>query len=112
MNHSPQERLNQVRAKIIEALPDIELGDYQNSAIEQSLFREITLADALRTIERNGESLSVSATGMFEKWEVRPQKEGSHLWELTSYEPRWNLALPLYEQEPEVISFLYKILCQ
>jgi len=84
--------------------------------------REISLADVLRAIEATGNDLNglvVSPSGYFLEYEgdydschteiIRTVKvEG-----LKTKRPRaiqWNLALPLDEQEQEVIEFLAKIL--
>lgn len=85
-----KKELEAVRAKVIEAVPEIRRRVFADTTIEKSVDREITLADVLRAIPLMPEA-SFNST-LIELLRV------------------WNLALPLDEQEPEVIEFLAKIL--
>lgn len=92
--------LEEVRAKIIGAVPDIaeESICTCKECVEKSTTRSITLADVLRAIP---EGFAVDSQGFF--------CEGDY----GGYVPngtKWNLALSLDEQEPEVVEFVGKVL--
>lgn len=120
--------LEAVRAKVIEAVPEIETfycgacGQEMNGGVcsPQSMGedatphefndaltqeRPITLADVLRAIDI---ALGKSMGDVFLMY-----PDGAMMWsepEVETLRATWNLALPLDEQEPEVIEFLAKIL--
>ena len=96
------ELIEQVRAKVIEAVPEIEtMSSLREIAHEKDLYKQrpITLADVLRaTQEAEGFNyITIDSNGY-----MRRESVGT-----ASY---WNLALPLDEQEPEVIEFIAKVL--
>ena len=103
-------KLKAVRAKVIEAVPELIERATQSHCREcrctdgfGSDFSEITLADVLRAIQRKEyDGYGIDAEGFFLRY------EGNSEWAVTPN--RWNLALPLDEQEPEVTEFLAKVL--
>lgn len=85
-------------------------GLFHESTVFDVIGRPITLADVLRAIEGlDGPELAVNNEGQFFVFLGAGNGERSDSWEGTT--TAWNLALPLDEQEPEVIEFLHKILC-
>jgi len=104
-------KLEQVRAKVIEAVP--ELIEANEGCNNSTCFcklprRPITLADVLRTIEKlDPGSYFLDVQGGWWQW----NKAGVDP-EFLGMKNVWNLSLPLDEQEPEVVGFLYQILCE
>lgn len=99
-----KKELEAVRAKVIEAVPEIVVNphaqligwDHKVTYFEEC--RPITIADVLRAIHKvEGIYATIDTKGQLN---VSPFKGDT----------QWNLALPLDEQEPEVIEFLAKIL--
>lgn len=99
--------LEAVRAKVIEAVPEIRATERkllrknefgQKFYKDEVSLRPITLADVLRAIEENA-GLGFE-NGVFVEYLGMQTKKRAY----------WNLALPLDEQEPEVIEFLANIL--
>lgn len=107
-------QLEQVRAKTIEAVPEIAAGYVFYNAdtdTRTEAQRPITLADVLRAIAFSKPPLMSMGTQAFvdAKGTKRPHFT---MRKNTSLEVFfWNLALPLEEQSPGMIEFLYKILC-
>lgn len=92
--------LESLRAKIIEAMPEITSRGYLPHKCP------ITLADVLRAIGKNYSiTFAIAVDGEFE-WRIFMNNET--VIQRTGYV--WNLALPLNEQSPEVHEFLNKIL--
>lgn len=92
--------LDKVRAKIIEAVPEIKGctwgGCMQLRCEDPKHYRDITLADVLRAIGRDRD-YNTSAYYLYMKEEA--------------WKPVWDLRTStLDEQEPEVIEFLGKVL--
>lgn len=89
------DKLEAVRAKVIEAVPEIRRRVFADTTIEKSVDREITLADVLRAM-MDAPSISpgraVDTIGYFVVAQWNHEKTS------------------LDEQEPEVIEFLHKIL--
>jgi len=97
--------LEAVRAKVIEAVPNAASCNVSGC---NGHHLSITLADVLRAIEkyRTVEQVFTVYPNGIMAWEQQddigyPQEQASQ---------RWNLALSLDEQEPDVIEFLAKIL--
>lgn len=110
------ELIEQVRAKVIEAVPEIrqdcDQGETCTECNGAGLYeRAITLADVLRAINNQHISVnSVKGNFMFDR--VVPGDD-RRTWNYTDKDGQrcvWNLALPLDEQEPEVIEFLARVL--
>jgi hypothetical protein len=109
--------LEKVRAKIIEAVPEIgtprpvPCPSCEPGCLvlhQEYSYRPITLADVLRAMKNA--QWSVNAHGTF--WRTIEYPNGGFDSKGFANEGgKWNLALPLDEQEPEVIEFLHKILC-
>lgn len=95
-------RLERVRAKIIEAVPEIADRPSQFTVVAKDRGPRITLADVLRAIGSNHESDNVRL--FLDIGEVEFDDP------LRKISCKWNLALPLDEQEPEVIEFISKVL--
>lgn len=112
-------KLQAVRAKVIEAVPEIETCrfcdavpyNFDDSCVEgmhdEVVTRPITLADVLRAIgTTHNKHQMIDAMGKFYHYNPLLME---HL-----YDGNWNLALPLDEnikENPELGEFLYKILC-
>lgn len=101
-------RLEAVRAKVIEAVPEIEtrfrrrIEELYGHTVAVLPDYTITLADVLRAIWKFYPScLIVGMDGHFIH---------NDMGDPISTEIYWNLALPLDEQEPEVIEFLANVL--
>lgn len=109
--------LEAVRAKVIEAVPEIETGqtpetvtmtlkpraDGRGRCRGTMLWgRPITLADVLRAIAKSREAIKHGIYAV--------HCDGTFLSRSGDTGLQWNLALPLDGQEPEVIAFLAKIL--
>lgn len=128
--------LESVRAKVIEAVPEIvernglpeawcknHGGIMRNYSMPCTCIGPITLADVLRAIgsvvsgvecvliDGHFSYLENAGQDQGDYHEVYQSKVGPRGGTLKGSKPiRWNLALPLDEQEPEVIAFLAKIL--
>lgn len=110
--------LNEVRAKVIEAVPEIkthrepcQCKDHGNCpfADHARVGRPCQLADVLRAIEKQTEIVGwLKVLERFEKHTDISGNQGDLYYFLIA---NWNLSLPLEEQSEEVISFLHKILC-
>lgn len=118
--------LEAVRAKVIEAVPEIVeaheacggRGWYAEGTSARSICacrtgkvdtRPITLADVLRAMgdEPGEEGVVLNTAG---DMCVMTLVDGEAMRKAPGTIVRWNLALPLDEQEPEVIEFLAKVL--
>lgn len=106
--------LDAVRAKVIEAVPEIEQEhtvycDRDRSygyalKHKECVSADITLADVLRAMGTTGAPLEFELYALiYLKIFLVPPGEYYTV-------AKWNLALPLDEQGPEVIEFLHKIL--
>jgi len=84
------EKLNVIKEKVYEAT-----GVPKGSIVYG---RPVMLHDVLRAMEGYRNDVWLSGDGFYVGQWTKP-------------DARWNLALPLDEQEPEVIEFLYNILC-
>lgn len=119
-------KLEEVRAKMIEVVPEIQYchvckEKYQNGCFMdhagQGVIRPINLADVLRAIEvriqKEPDGMPMfpcmGTNGAFYKFQYNPV-DGDPVLIRDGENINWNLALPLDEQEPEVIEFLHKIL--
>jgi hypothetical protein len=95
-------QLEDVRAKVREAI-----GVPTGSIVYG---RPVMLHDVLRA---TGKSMGIHGDGeMMRHWTTKNPLQNGRRVDHTEFsrDVRWNLALPLDEQEPEVIGFLYKIL--
>ncbi len=121
------DKLQEVRAKVIEAVPEIDQtkrcsfcdgkGTYLSGHTcwycagtgKIAVFRPITLADVLRAIGRFASGGPIEyGVRAFDGQFMNMFDRGR--WAMDGRQIAWNLALPLDEQEPEVIEFLHKIL--
>ena len=75
----------------------------------ETLGRPIILADVLRAMRKTDDSWYVRYDGTFFKWEKFTEGGDGHHGVESTY-ITWNLALPLEDQEPDVIEFLAKVL--
>lgn len=104
--------LESVRAKVIEAVPEIThrteivVGPRGGLAI-QTFHNTITLADVLRAI--GNMLVMVDCWGNFYHMKMK-MSDKLPTFDKEAGSVRWNLSLPLDEQQPEVIEFLAKIL--
>lgn len=98
--------LEEIRVKVIEAVPEITIeAPYIRGGI---VFREINLADVLCAMPNKPEEdfWCVTNHGVFLKIDCETGETFDH-----GESVRWDLALSLDDQQPEVIAFLHKILC-
>lgn len=121
-------KLEKVRAKIIEAVPEIVVMKRRKYEVAQGEFnsddpiyayrkvktyRPITLADVLRAIEANWgfehdpaySHVVVHSTGV-----IGIREEPDDAYPFMDETVQWDLALPLDDQEPEVVEFIGSIL--
>lgn len=92
--------LEEVRAKIIEAVPEIADRPSQFTVVAKDRGPLITLADVLRAIG----SYRYAINGLGNIYNTSTREEDQHV-------ARWDLSKSLDEQDRNVIEFLYRILC-
>lgn len=104
-------KLEEVRAKVIEAVPEILNRTLQYGSV---YCYPITLADVLRAMNeqnRKEDATGIPRLGILTNGHFYNQMDERSVWTEDGMTPIvWNLALPLDEQELEVITFLHKIL--